>query len=481
MSKKLIGLALALAMIVLVFASCAKKEPAPGGETTDRAQNTFEEESETEYYLDTLTKDLGGFEQFNIMTIQGNIPSEAAYEGKNAVAKALYLRDVTLSDYYGVNLDYTSVENNNKAITSMRNAVTSGENFYHAFITSAVRLMNLAREGNSANLNNVENLNLSGEWWNQSLIKDCTANDKIYCLAGPYSEYYYHSALCMAFNKTLAEDVGIGDIYNDVTSQKWTLEKMKSYCTDYNVVYDRTGDGLGEGDRYAVSAFGSVMYGVFASIGGKFSTFTNDGDIQVTTGTPDAQNLISRLSEVFNSTTTSFSEYEPSALAFNSENALFLYTSTGYIHDYLRQGTINYGIIPCPKLDETQKDYITCAWPSSNYCVSVPYGLSAAASSFAGLMLEAYCFLSYEIVRPVKYESVMLYKVSLDKTAYSVMDMMFRNLYFDMNLIFDFGGSRSLVGNTLRDGKVGQYVSDYTGITGKISDDIQKLLTNGQE
>lgn len=457
---------------LLGFAACGEPEESKESSTVSMEEQI----QETPYYLDTLSDNVYGEEIFRVMTIKGNIPDEEKSQ-KNIVSEKLYTRDVRLEDRYGISMAYKEIKNDSSAITDMQNAATNSDVKFHAFVTNAERLMNLAASGYVENLNDVQNLDMEKEWWSQSLNQNCTINNTLYCSAGPYSEYYYHAAICLAYNKSIASKYDGMDIYNDVLDGSWTLEQMKRYCVDFEVTNDDNGDSFfDENDTYAISANSSVMYGMFAGAGGRFSTMDEEGNIEIPLASEQSQRILERILTVFRSDNVYLNKYQESAKQFTKGKALFLYTSTGYLYDYLPSSKVDYGIIPLPKYDSNQTQYITCAWPTSNYCTSIPIGLSEDEKGFAGLMLEAYCFLSYELVRPAKYETVLKLQIALDPTASELMDIIFNNMYFDMNLVFDFGGSRSAVQNVVKSFSMGRYTAVLEGIRGEINGDIEKLL-----
>lgn len=482
--KKILCILLALCTLLTVSA-CTNRpnDSKPESSDTGESREVPPEETEEPYYLDTLPGNDYGESVFRIMTIAGNIPLEANTY-KSEVTKALFSRDVALEDHYGVGIEYKSMQNNASAIADLRIAASGGDGVFHAFITNAERLMTLAAEGLTENMNDVQNLNMQKTWWNQSLNRNCTINQNLYFSAGPYSEYYYHAAFCLAYNKTMAEAFSLGNIYDLVLSGKWTLDEMYSMCLEHGVTADN-GDGTwDEKDRYSIAAFQVGMYGLFAGAGGQFSVLSNSNQVEVGLRSEQSQAIIQKITRVFNSRTTHsdavYNNYRESANLFTGGNALFLYTSTGYINDYLPSSQINYGIIPLPKYDLSQTEYVSCAWPASNFCVSIPVGKNAMQLAYTGLMLEAYCFLSHEIVRPVKYDSVLKFQVSRDPQASELMDLIFNTLYFDLNLVFDFGGSRTLVSDTIRKDTLGEYTSSYDRIIGEIENDIGEILHPGQ-
>ena len=142
------------------------------------------------------------------------------------------------------------------------------------------------------------------------------------------------------------------------------------------------------------------------------------------------------------------------------------------MEQYLPSSEIRYGIVPCPKLNESD-EYVSCAWPSSAFSTAVPITVSEERSGFVGLVLEAYCFLGYEVIKPVKYDSIVKYRVATDEKSSQTLDIIFNNLYFDLNLVMNLGGSRGVVSNAILNG-MGRYSNGVKAIENTITRDIAK-------
>ncbi len=490
--KRLIGLLLVIGMLLTLLAAC--KNGGNEQTTTDTGGGGPVGEEETEYYLDTLPSNDYGENEFRIVTISGNVPKEAEQFG-NEVQRALYERDLALMDRYTVEISYEEIPNaaDDEAMQTLERLQKGEDGIYHAYITSGKRLMSLATKGILQDMHTIDNLDLEQKWWNQSLNENCAIGGALYCSAGPYSEYYYHAAFAIAYNRTMAEAYGEEDIYGYVTSGEWTIEKMKEICTERGVTTDNGDSVWDKNDLYAIAAFQPGMYGLFAGAGGQFSTTDADGNITVSLNSERSRDIIQKLANLFAAADkggdcarqSPYNNFKESAELFTGGKALFLYTSTGYINDYL-PSTINYGILPLPKYDESQTNYITCAWAESNYCLGVPavQGMTDIDRAFAGLMIEAYCYLSYEMVRPVKYDKIMKYQVATDESVSTVMDLIFDTLYFDANLMFDFGsnkeqkieGTRTLVATTIFHNSTGEYSSKYDTLKPMIETALNELL-----
>ena len=90
-----------------------------------------------------------------------------------------------------------------------------------------------------------------------------------------------------------------------------------------------------------------------------------------------------------------------------------------------------------------------------------------------GLVSEAMGYLSYRDVRNALYDTTMKVKISRDDINAKILDMIFDNTYIDMNGLFNFGGSTTLVFNTISKGT--EFSSAYASREEMIAADIEKL------
>ena len=82
--------------------------------------------------------------------------------------------------------------------------------------------------------------------------------------------------------------------------------------------------------------------------------------------------------------------------------------------------------------------------------------------------------LSYETVRPAIYDVVLKAKLSRSDESEKALDIIFGSIYFDLNYVYDFGGSLDMLRSVIMNGK--PLVSTYEGISEKIEKDIEKTV-----
>ncbi len=472
MSKKLIACVLAIVTLLFAFAGCKQTEEEPTDTEAIREEQTGEE-----YYLDTLPLADSAYKDVKICTIDSNIVLEEMPDDADSVDQKKYQRDEKLAADYGIVVSYSEIVNGqdaDEAREMLQMALLNTDNV-DMFIQQPDNLMQLAINGVAANLHTVNSLSLENEWWCQSLNDNLTINNALYITAGPVAEWYYGAVLAMAYNKRMANDLGIGDLYTTVTSGNWTLEEMQKICTD-NVIQNAEGQ-----DCAIAFSSGVGPYGLFASAGGRFATI-EEGQIVVDLASDENVQILEKILAAFDPAKTIYGNITVSSESFTGGDSLFYFTTVGYMENFLPSSPIDYGIIPCPKYDTQQEEYISCSWPSSSFAVAIPSYVGGDRLEWVGLFLEAYCFLGYELIKPEKYDALVKYQVAQDATSSELLDIIFDNMYFDINLVSNLGGSRTFIGTTITQG-MGGYVGRYAGIVGLIQADINKFasLTGAQE
>ena len=461
--------------VILLLSTCLMSCKKQDGELSQSTEET--EEQDALAYLDTLPDNDTGYTELRAMAIESNCISDDLAGSTSAVDQALITRDNIVEERYGIDIVYSPVTAR-FVMDTMRQSVLSGDNSFNVFLYQAQELMTLATEGLLQDLNEVPNLNFDGEWWSQSLCKNLLINDKLYTAAGQWSQWYFGAPVALAYNKDLASDYGIEGIDELVDSGNWTLETMKELCKNHNITVDKDNNGImNEKDTYMISAYSPVLYGLYASAGGRFSTLNKDtGAIQVNIASDANIQRLDAAIGVFNSQTTYYSDLIAEVeTVFKDERSLFFYAPLGFTADLL-DVEFDYGILPTPKLNESQNKYIACANPQSNFCLSIPTGLGEEETEFVGLILEAYNFTSSVYLKPAKYDSFMKHRVAADPASSTRLDDMFNSLYFDMNLVMDFGSSRTLINSTIFNESTSRYVSAVAASKSMIDADIKDLV-----
>lgn len=160
-------------------------------------------------------------------------------------------------------------------------------------------------------------------------------------------------------------------------------------------------------------------------------------------------------------------------LEFAAGRALFVGNSIANMMEFYRDMEDDYSIIPCPKADEKQEDYRSYANPWCLGGVGVPMNITDFEKT--GYLLEVMAYISCETVRPEQYDGMLKNKMSRNERQHLLLDLVFDNIFYDLNQIFDFGGSASMAQSALIS-KFDTFASSYAKIETKIQTAIDDVL-----
>ena len=92
-----------------------------------------------------------------------------------------------------------------------------------------------------------------------------------------------------------------------------------------------------------------------------------------------------------------------------------------------------YGIIPFPKFDENQTEYVSATRDSHS-------GLMVASNiqnpAMVGAAIEALCMYGYRDITPAYYETTLKLKYLSDETAMSMLDLIRDSVDFDFAILY---------------------------------------------
>lgn len=125
--------------------------------------------------------------------------------------------------------------------------------------------------------NTVPHIGLDKPWWNSSASEQMEVDGMLTNTLSDFMITHRDGTVAMFFNKKLAENYQLENLYETVRNGKWTLDKF-SECTK-NVAVDLDGDGkMTDVDMYGYSALdsNSFTYLIYGA-GEKLVTMDDDG------------------------------------------------------------------------------------------------------------------------------------------------------------------------------------------------------------
>lgn len=395
------------ALMVASLYSCGNTaENSGGGSVSSEATEAAESETteaETDYYQTLPQKDYSGT-TFNIVGKDSkNFPGDA--ENGEVVNDAVYSRNKNVESKYNIAFSYIKLGSGGDIAAAVENSVLAGDSSYDMIMASGLTCGSpLVNKGLLYNINDLPNIDLEQSWWNQRCISDLTIESNLYYVTGDIMYEHYLSTAAILYNKTLAESLGMPELYELVMDGTWTFDKMDEYA---NLVTPGSGIiqyGLGD-----ISG-----YNFYYAAGLRITYFDKNGNPYFESSpTQKMSDVIDKYSAIFADTTkcinTTYNWYysleaDAPGDVFGNGNMLFYCGISGWLLDF-RDSNINFGVIPYPKYDESQDEYYSYSNPWMSAFVFYPKLLKDADMS--GLITEALAYESSSVLKPVMYDNML--------------------------------------------------------------------------
>ncbi|MCQ2456084.1 MAG: hypothetical protein MJ096_01885 [Clostridia bacterium] len=478
MTKRIISFILAAILMITALVSCGSTEdgkPAETGTGKDTQKTDVDPEKlEIENYVDELAAGVH-FEgekftyiarQYTENPIYINAPVEEAITG-SLISDALYSRQVALEEKFGIDFENVLTEDGEHTQQQVIAEVMAGGDAYdlvqgnmwtcgqYLMIQHAIR-----------RVDDLSYVDITRDWWLKSLEESYTLSGKLYFLTGPIVSQHFLDTACVLFNKTVAENYGVPNLYDIVEAQEWTVDKMFEVAS----VIPENMNGVSGDYRYGFDSTSGVdfMYGA----GFKVLSTDENGDPYVESALPVAlSDFCDKMSGVLGDDTQAGTaryiggqnEDPEKKLGVKEPVELFLKDRTLFWFDKIRSAAdlrefdTVFGIVPTPKRDLNQADYRSNA-ESAGTCVYIPKTVRNV--ELVDVITEAMAALSEEYVKPAFVEKILKGRSTDDIESRHMIDIIFDSRVNDLITVFS-GGDMNTMGDfmTLLDTAI-KYSSD---------------------
>ncbi|MCQ2428360.1 MAG: hypothetical protein MJ137_08205 [Clostridia bacterium] len=426
--KKILVYLLLLATLLTV---CSCAGPADiGNENTTSTSVSSAVDSETEENIPQNLIDCIGNQNFggdtvNIL-IRKSCAKEMFSEGVmgEMVSDAVYNRNLAVEERLGIKLNVIPVPGEwaerDSFIATVENSAGAGDYAYDIIMTHNTYIASLGMKGLSYNLYDLPTVDLSKKWWNKAFTDDMAINGKSYYAIGDLAYSIYAYIFVTYFNKSVTADKNTPDLYDLVDKGEWTFEKMKEIAltagsdTDGNGIWDNKDEyGLSFGNfacRYSVVGFDVPL-----------AELNGDGKYEIIKNNEKYLNLYSELYDLLynNNQVWYESGLAPNALQMFADGRVMLHVATLGNAEALKDMSNEYGIIPFPKYNSDQPDYIT---PMCGGFLATTVAADIRNPQTVGAALEALCMYGYKMITPAYYETTIKYRYLSDSRAMGLLD-----------------------------------------------------------
>ncbi len=399
-------------------------------------------------------------------------------ESDDPVNDAVYKRNLYLQNKYNVKIE--EIPSDTPRATAEK-AIKAGTDEYDVLMCNTTDTIQLAASLLLKDLNDVGYIDLSREWWDRTLVKNCSVGGKNYFATGDISICDNDATWILMFNKKMVRDFDLDSPYELVENGQWTYDKMWEMM---QTVQKDDGDGVVEwdADTFGMTTHNSTQQAFFYG-SGLSVTAKDEMDIPVFDHTAAYKSYLSNVLDksieiwndkkyVFSCDRSGFSSLETQEI-FQSGRALFL-AEVMQLVARLRDSDVEFGVVPFPKYSADQDNYGHFVHSTSSM-LSVP--ISCKDSEKVSALIEAMAAKSMYTLTPAYYDISLKYKGLRDEESADMIDIILKSRTFDLGsaFMFNWGGMGSAFSGQLSTGR-NNYASTYERYIKKANTELQSTI-----
>ena len=434
------GLSLVMALILTLSALFFAVSCGNTGDNTGVSDTTATEETETNAAYDTVEKEKFGreftiltredtLEQFEVEKLTGDLLDDSIYERNAVVSNDFDVEFVVFNKSY------------DQVLLEMQRQVPSGLNDYNLYTGHKFAFNSCAQNNYCYDLSTIASIDLSQPWWDQNCVENLTIDGKTYLITGDIDPASMCISACFVYNKTLLNELGKSAAeLNELTRNGgWTLDVMYEYGKD--VTFDLNGDGKIDyaTDRFNLTSWMmDVPYSLYYGASGNFVTIV-DGTPELTYTAEQVTNIYDKIYKIIIEQeayyVTDHGQYATCYEVFHAGRALFCDITLGKITGFVSDMNDPYGIIPIPKYDTNQKEYLSFVNGATPF---VMIGKTEADPEYVGTIVEAMATYNYDKVTPQLFQVVTKLQAAQDPESAAMVDYIVRNRIWDLGYYADW-------------------------------------------
>ena len=418
---------------------------AAGADSTDNTGTTA-----VDLYADLPTGDWGGAE-FNIF----NTTMSWAYSSidvdtmtGSALDDAVYERTRSVEEKLGIKINVTEKEIWGGAPNYIKSIIMAGDNSFDALYMAALEAAPMTVENLFIDLYTVDELNFDKPWWDTRTREYYEIDGRLFMVHGDAQINHYEGMWSLYFNKQYIDELSLDSPYDLVNDGSWTLDAMKKMLAAASADIDGS-SSMDENDRFGlITHHGSSL---------AFLHGCDERGIDIENGIYTVAKVDDRMFDAMSLIQKNIFQNKEEVLIkddktlFADGHSLFYGEVLGNAK-VLRDMDADFGIIPFPKYDEEQENYISYISPAS-VAMLLPNSLPADRVSRSATVMENFNALSYETVLPAYYEITLTGKSLRDNESAEMLDIMFGSAECELSYVYSWDNYHSTIIDVLTKGQ----------------------------
>ena len=482
--KAFIALALCAAMLVPMLVSCNNGSNSPSGNEIPEYIDPNETPTSVPYDLK-----FDG-ETFTVLCREDNEYGEYLYEivadegETELVNQAIYERNLKVEERFGIDLVTHDIPGSwsqaEGFINTFSNSVMSGSGAFDLIMSQQAYMCNPALSELYLNFYELPYISqdIGNAYFFQDNVNELTVDGKLYYLVGDYSLTYWEFLYVLYFNKQIAENEHLENLYQLVRDGKWTIDK----CIELSkgIYRDLDGDGRkGINDRYGyITDFENTADALFSHFDVQATGRDEEGQVVMTMDQGKMVSILEKMiafyntGDVFTHKTSSTDIEVPFDAIFTEDRALFYPERLARARTY-RDMETPFGIIPFPKWDENQEGYYTQA--QNAYSVAVA-PIDAKNPEMTGAVLDVLSALSYDHVTPAYYDMALKNKFARDEESAEMLDLIRQGITINFGYFYYTELGTGGIIRLLLNKKNSNFVSYYAAHSKGYERNLKKII-----
>ena len=349
---------------------------------------------------------------------------------------AVYNRTAGVEEKYNINIEI--VYSDDPVGLTARN-VKADDDAYQIIQEKLIYLQQtLATQNYLYDFNKIPGVTLNAPWYNQNIIKDLSLNKKVTALGGDMTVSDKSGIEIAMFNKKIAADNGLENMYQTVRDGKWTLDKLHELIKITS--RDLNGDGQMKlaDDQWGLLAEDLIAWVFLVGSGNRLADLDADGIPYITTMTPKFLSDLDKILDImFDKENRGVGPRIEDYTETFIDNRNFLQINVMSTLVLMRAMETDFGIIPPPKYDEAQLDYISTMSPWVSRFIAVP--VTCQNTETVGAVIDALSRESTNTVMPAYYENLINNKIARDEESIEMLQMIFNSVVYDIGSVYNWG------------------------------------------
>ena len=383
-----------------------------------------------------LTRDEDSWSTVEIFT-------EVKTANADNISYAVFERNDRILQNYGVKI----VELKNKEqIGKTTREVSAPTGDFQVVVTDVRSSTTLAAGGYLWNLRSdtMEAIDLTKSWWDGKMAEGMSIDGKLYYATGDLMTLDNDATFAIMFNKTIATECQIPNLYEMVDNSQWTMNTL--YSLSQQAVQDMDGNGsLNSAQDIVGFAYTADVPSCVLIAGGVTLCQKDETDIpyyalDVERGQDVAERgrLIFSKEHSVNMSNLSGGIEEVGKKYFGEGRSLFFGECLQCV-TRVRGYDVDFGILPYPKYNEKQDSYYSMMHYIASM-VSIPKSVREKDLLMVESMLEAMAYYSVDTLTKQYYEINLKTKGAKDVESGPMIDTILATRACDLAYYHDWGG-----------------------------------------